>query len=69
MEEPRIGLGEFIEVGPLDVLLVADAAFIDAVHQHVHRRLQVNDQIGFGRVHHHALIDSFIERIFRIVQA
>ncbi len=68
MEEPRIGLRQLLQIAALDVLLVANAALGDAIHQHIHRRLQVHDQIRLGRIHDHPLVDAFVERIFRIIE-
>ena len=68
VEEARIRLGEFLEIAALDMLLIADAALGDAVHQHIDRRLQIHHQVGLGRIHHHPLVDPLVERIFRIVE-
>src|ERR1700761_2697643 len=48
MEEARIRLVQPFQVLPLDVLFVVDAAFGNALQQYVHRRLQVDYEIGFG---------------------
>ena len=68
MEEARIGLRELLEIVALDVLLVADAALGDAIHQHIHRRLQIHHEIGLRRIDHHALIDAFIQRVLRVIE-
>ncbi len=68
MKEPRVGLGELVEIRAFDVLLVANAALCDAIDQHIDGRLQVHDQIRLGRIHDHAFVHTFIERIFGIVQ-
>ena len=68
VEEARIGLGELLEIAALDVLLVANAALGDAVHQHIDRRLQIDHQIGLGRIHDHAFVDPFVQRILGIIE-
>ena len=68
MEEPRIGLGELVEISAFDVLFIANPALGDAIHQHVDRSLQIHDEIRFGRVHDHPFVDPFIQRIFRIIE-
>ena len=68
MEESRVGLRELFQVGALDVLLIANAALRDAIHQHIDGRLQVHHEIRLRRIDHHTLVDAFVQRIFRIIE-
>src|SRR3984957_11209880 len=68
VEEPRIGLIELVEIAAFDVLLIADAALRDPIHQHIDGCLQVHHQIRLRGVHHHPFVDSLVQRIFRIIE-
>src|SRR6202166_1388050 len=68
VEEPRIGLIELVEIASFDVLLVANAALGDTIHQHIDRRLQVHHQIRFRGVHDHPFVDPLVKRVFRVIE-
>src|ERR1700722_18206230 len=68
VEEPRIRLIQLVEIAAFDVLLIADAALRDPIHQHIDGCLQVHHQIRLRGVHHHPFVDSLVQRIFRIIE-
>ena len=49
-EQPPGPVGDALEIIAFDELLVGDAATCDTLHEHVHRRLQVDHQVRVRRV-------------------
>jgi hypothetical protein len=67
-EEARVGIGDAFQVAALDQRLVADPATRDALHQHVDGRLQVDDEIGPGRIDRELGVHLFVERVLLVIE-
>src|SRR5439155_24226628 len=66
IKEPRIGIREPREIIGRNRALEIDAAAMHALDQRRYRRLQIDDQIGRGRLRFQMRVDLFIERVFVI---
>ena len=61
MEELAVGLIQLFEVAAFDHLLEGDAAALYAFEEHIHRCLQVDDQLRARRARHQAVEDHLVE--------
>src|SRR5215207_2353932 len=68
MKEACIRLIQAHQIFPSDVLLVADAALGDSLEQYVHRRLQIDDEIGLGRFDRELCAHLIVERELFFIQ-
>src|SRR5690554_2617113 len=68
MEKPGIGLVECAEVIAADVLFDRQTALSNTITQHVQRRLQIDHQIGAGRIDGELVVNLLINIQLIIVQ-
>ena len=68
MKEARVRLLQLLQILPLDVLLVANAAALDALEQHVDRRLQVDHEIRRRRVDCEPRVYLFVENELLVIE-
>src|SRR6056297_399523 len=68
MKVIEVGLGQSPQVVGTHHLLIGDAASPDTIHQRLHGRLEVDDQVRGRRVERQALIDLLVEAIFLVRQ-
>ncbi len=68
MEKVAIGFRQAHQVIARNVLLVGNIALLDAFQQRVHRRLQIDHQVGRGCLQLQVLVDLAIKRIFLVAE-
>ena len=61
MEVTGVGLGELLQVCPVDRPFVVDSAPHDSLQQRVYGGLQVDDEVGYRRVHIELRADLFVQ--------